>query len=173
MLMKRKAWACAVLLGGAFALPTSAQDDNSSTLASFNGGFGVIPLATSTVRGVAPAGQIWVIDSLDARVKTDGRISVRGRGLVLGAGNSAGRATGQSVIATFICQAAAPFTLSSTALPGVPLTLTGDFRIDDVLTPPPPVPCASPMLLIRNAANGGWFAVGLIDSVTSSHGDND
>ena len=171
--MFMKTLACTMFLGAFYAVPAWASDDNSSTLASFDGGIGVIPLATSTIRGVAPAGQIWAIDSLDARVKTDGRISVRGKGLILGAGNSAGRATGQSVIATLICQAAAPFTLSSTPTPGVTLSLTGDFRIDDVLTPPPPVPCASPMLLIRNAANGGWFAVGILDSVTTSHGDDD
>jgi hypothetical protein len=29
------------------------------------------------------------------------------------------------------------------------------------------------MLLIRNAANGGWFAAGILDPMTSSHGDRD
>ena len=42
------------------------------------------------------------------------------------------------------------------------LTAEGDFEIDDVLDPLPKG-CASPMLLIRNAANGGWFAVGILD----------
>lgn len=171
--MFRKTLAGTIFLGAVCALPASASDDNSDTLASFDGGLGVIPLATSTVRTVLPAGQIWAIDSLDARVRTNGRITVRGKGLILGAGNSAGRATGQSVIATLICQAAAPFTLSSTPAPGSLLSLTGDFKIDAVLSPLPPVPCDSPMLLIRNAANGGWFAVGILDPLTSSHGDRD
>lgn len=160
-------------LAATCAVPAWAVDDDSSTLASFSGGVGVIPLANSAIRGVAPAGQIWAIDTLEARVRTNGRISVRGTGLILGAGNSAGRATGQSVIATLICQPAAPFVLSSTPLPGSQLTLQGDFRIDAVLSPLPPVPCESPMLLIRNAANGGWFAVGIVDAVTTSHGDQD
>ena len=145
----------------------------------FKGGIGVIPVSAGVaiaptpgtaqvvesvnrniVRGVQPAGQIWVIDDLDAKVK-GGRITVQGTGLVLGGGNSAGRATGQFVLATLICQAAAPFTESLTTLVGVPLSATGDFSIDDNLAPAPPANCSSPMLLIRNAANLSWFAVGI------------
>jgi hypothetical protein len=40
------------------------------------------------------------------------------------------------------------------------LSPNGDFRIDDTLSPLPPAACIGPMLLIRNAANLGWFAVG-------------
>ena len=36
----------------------------------------------------------------------------------------------------------------------------GDFRIDDVLSSVP-AECASPVLLIRNAANRSWFAAGI------------
>jgi hypothetical protein len=50
--------------------------------------------------------------------------------------------------------------LSTTTAAGVPLSTTGDFKIDDMLSPVPAFPCNSPSLLIRNAANGGWFAVG-------------
>ena len=60
--------------------------------------------------------------------------------------------------ATLICEATAPFTLRDTGL--VPLELNGDFRIDDVLNPPP-ADCASPVLLIRNP-NGAWFAAGIL-----------
>ena len=86
---------------------------------------------------------------------------MRGKGLVLGGGNNAGRATGQNVFATLICEAAAPFTERNTNPLGVPLSAEGDFRIDDVLTPLPDGECASPMLLIRNASGGTWFAVGI------------
>jgi hypothetical protein len=44
------------------------------------------------------------------------------------------------------------------------LAPNGDFKIDDVLSPLPPDVCTSPMLLIRNAANLGWFAVGIFRS---------
>jgi hypothetical protein len=36
-----------------------------------------------------------------------------------------------------------------------------DFKIDGTPAPVPPADCASPMLLIRNAAGAAWFAVGI------------
>jgi hypothetical protein len=158
-------------LVGLFA-PSVRADD---TLARFEGGIGVIPVSSGVgqdptattvnrniVRGIQPAGQIWVIRKLEAKVTLNGDIGVEGEGLVLGGGNNAGRATGQRVFATLMCEAAPPFTEHNSGLDGVPLEPNGDFTIDDVLTPPPPLDCASPMLLIRNAANLNWFAVGIL-----------
>jgi hypothetical protein len=166
-----------LLIVGTFSLPISADDKDN--FIKFKGGIGVIPVSgvagtanpdgtfpnvnRNIVRGVDPAGQVWVIDKLEARVKTNGDIKVKGKGLILGGGNNAGRATGQRVFATLICEAAAPFTQRNTNLAGVPLTNDGDFEINDPLAPWPSADCASPMLLIRNAANGGWFAVGILD----------
>ena len=172
-----------ILIGGFFASSLVADSNHrrkhDDTLVKFKGGIGVHPVSNisgtqnangsfpdvtrNVVRGVDPAGQLWVIDKLDAKVKPNGDIKVKGKGLILAGGNNAGRATGQSVIATLICEAAAPFTQLSTNPVGVPLEDDGDFEIDDVLTPLPPADCASPMLLIRNAAGGTWFAVGIPD----------
>jgi hypothetical protein len=183
--MVKKSLAFALFLGIAFPLSAAADDD---TLARFKGGTGVHPVSnvsgTATnppantifpevtrniVRGVVPAGQVWVIDKLEAQVRANGQISVKGKGLILAGGDSAGRATGQSVFATLICAASedpvtgagvAPFTQhSSSAAPGVLLTRTGDFEINDMLSPAPPFSCPSPVLLIRSVA-GQWFAVG-------------
>lgn len=155
-----------------YAFPVAAE----STLARFEGGIGVIPVSSgqgtattattvnrNIVRGVQPAGQIWVIRKLKAKVKTNGAIKVEGKGLVLGGGNNTGRATGQRVFATLICETAAPFTEHSSDLAGVPLEDDGDFAIDDVLSTVPTT-CDSPMLLIRNAANTSWFAAGILRS---------
>lgn len=160
------------LIVGFFASAVFADDD---TLAKFKGGIGVIPVSSGVgtaataevvnrniIRGVQPAGQIWVIADLKAEVKVNGDIKVEGRGLILGGGNNTGRATGQSVFATLICEAAAPFTERSTTSTGVPLANNGDFKIDDVLVPLPPATCASPMLLIRTAGSGNWFAAGIV-----------
>jgi len=153
----------------------SAQADDR--LVRFDGGIGVIPVssgqgtaATATVvnrnlvRGVQPPGQLWVISSLKADVRTDGSIRVDGRGLLLAGGNTIGTNANQSVRATLICDTAivAPATtppLFNSQL--VPLEANGDFRIDDVLDPLPPAECASPVLLIRNPA-GAWFAAGIV-----------
>jgi hypothetical protein len=153
--------------------PAVMADD---TLAKFKGGIGVIPVSSGVgtattaevvnrniVRDIQPAGQIWVISKLEAEVKTNGDIKVEGEGLVLGGGNNVGRATGQRVFATLICEATAPFTERNSDLAGVPLEPNGDFAIDDVLTPVPPIPCASPVLLIRNASGKNWFAAGILE----------
>jgi len=169
MLKKSAAW---VLFLGVVT-PLSALADDS--LVKFKGGIGVIPVSSGVgaaataevvnrniVRGVQPPGQIWRIADLVADVKADGSIKVRGRGLLLAGGNGIGGNANQSVFATLICEAAAPFVLHSTNPTGVPLAPNGDFRIDDVLDTPPPNPCASPVLLIRNLG-GAWFAAGIPD----------
>ena len=174
--MKKSLFASAfvVLIGSLSASSVLADEP----LVTFSGGIGVIPVSSGVgtdptatvvnrniVRGVNSPGQIWRIGDLDATIKTNGDISVTGNGLVLGGGNNIGRATGQSVFATLICEAAAPFTEHSTTLTGIQLAPNGDFKIDDVLDPLPPTDCASPMLLIRtsnnNAANRNWFAAGI------------
>ena len=151
--------------------PLSATADDS--LVKFKGGIGVIPVSSAPgpaptaatvnrniVRGVQPPGQPWVISDLKADIKADGSISVDGRGLLLAGGNGIGGNANARVFATLICEAAAPFTERNTTLTGVALAPDGDFRIDDVLTPAP-TDCASPVLLIRNAANQSWFAAGI------------
>ena len=154
-----------------FALPAVADD----TLVKFRGGIGVIPVASGVgpaptavvvnrniVRGVQPPGQIWVISALTADVKANGRIHVDGKGLLLGGGNLIGFTANASVFATLICEAVAPFTERSTNAAGVALEPNGDFRIDDVLVPAPPLVCNSPVLLIRTTGgNRPWFAAGI------------
>jgi hypothetical protein len=168
--MLKKALAFVLFLGIVLPLPAAAED----SLVKFKGGIGVIPVSSGVVvgqpltadvvnrnfvRGVNPPGQIWVIADLRANVTQDGSIKVRGKGLLLGGGNGIGSNAGQSVFATLICEAVAPFILHNTNPAGVPLEPNGDFRIDDALTPQPGV-CASPVLLIRNLG-GAWFAAGI------------
>ncbi len=161
----RKALVITLFLGLAFPLSATAD-----SLAKFQGGIGVIPVssgqgtaATATVvnrnivRGVQPAGQIWVIADLQADVTDDGRITVDGRGLLLGGGNNIGTNANQSVRATLLC-ANDGNVLHDSGL--VPLEPNGDFRIDDLLSPAPPNPCTNAVLLIRNPA-GAWFAAGI------------
>ena len=147
----------------------SAQD---STGLKFKGGIGVIPVtgvsATGTVnlnavRGVNPAGP-WRIAALDASITPDGHIQVKGRGLLLAAGEKIGTNAGASVHATLFC--GTPGSASAFDETGVALEANGNFTIDDFLTGngPLPNPCVSPVLLIRNgsvANQGVWFAAGI------------
>ena len=162
-----------VLIGGFFASSVVADD----TLVRFQGAIGDIPVANvagtanpdgtfpnvtrNIVRGVNPAGQIWVISAFRADVKVDGRIRVDGRGLLLGGGVDIAMNGNASVFATLICEAVAPFTQFSTNPMGVALAANGNFRIDDVLDPAPPADCESPVLLIRENVGGTWFAAGI------------
>lgn len=157
------------LIALAFIGIASAQDNGEL---KFKGGIGVIPVTgvaangtvnLNIVRGVNPAGP-WRIADLVAFVESNGHIRVRGRGLLLAAGNSIGTNAGASVHATLFCGP----TNAATAFdePGVPLAPNGDFSIDDFLTGngPLPTPCDNPVLLIRSGAapgQGVWFAAGI------------
>ena len=151
-----------VVVGVAFVMVAIAQSAVAQNLVRFSGGVGVIPTgsANTTVRGVAAAGQIWRIEDLRADVKQDGSIRVDGRGLLLASGNAVGSNANASVIATLFCANDGNIQHNS-SLAGVPLEVNGDFRIDDTLSPVPPNPCTSPVLLIRSAGSGSWFAAGI------------
>lgn len=144
----------ALISGVIFGFTVAAED----SLVRFEGGIGVVPVrvgpAPNIVQGVSPGGQPWVIERLSVDVKRDGRISVHGRGLLLGGGNGIGTTGGQSVQARLFCNSVPHNTAS------VPLREDGDFRIDDVLMPLPPDPCLSPVLLIVGSS-GNWFAAGI------------
>jgi len=156
---------------GAIVGVSAHQDD---ILARFDGGIGVIPVSSGAgpvnadgtfpnakaniVRGVPPGAGPWRIADLKAEIDVQGRIHVRGRGLLLASGNSIGQNANQRVFATLICETASPFVEHNTA--AVPLEADGDFRIDDVLDTQPSTDCASPVLLIRNTV-GSWFAAGI------------
>ena len=151
-----------VVVGVVFVMVAIAQSAVAQNLVRFSGGVGVIPTgsANTTVRGVAAAGQIWTIRDLAADVKQDGSIRLDGRGLLLASGNSVGSNANASVIATLFCANDGNIQHSSN-LAGVPLEVNGDFRIDDTLSPALPNPCTSPVLLIRSAGSGSWFAAGI------------
>jgi hypothetical protein len=160
--MKRLLLALAVA-----GLNAAAADE---TLVTFDGGIGVDPASgvTSTgsaalniVRGVSPGGFPWQISRLRSTVEVGGRIHLDGRGLLLTGGNAIGTTGGQRVFATLFCGLATTATAHSSNATGVALEANGNFRIDDLLTPPPPAPCTNPVLLILSAANGHWFAAGI------------
>jgi hypothetical protein len=159
-------------------MPSLARADD--TLVKFDGGIGVDPVSSALgsaavassvtrniVRDVQPAAALWRIADFKAEVMVDGRITA-GRGLVFAGGDTVGTAlvltptggtAGLNVFATLICENVAPFVERNTN--PVPLAANGDFKIDDVLSPPPPSSCATPVLLIRNAANLSWFSAGI------------
>jgi hypothetical protein len=112
--------AAVMLLGLGIGVSTNAQGDGF--LARFSGGIGADPLGVASVqivsgnpdgevssiggnvvRGVLSAGRIWRIGDLKADVHDDGRIKVRGKGLLLASGNRIGQTANIVVFATLIC----------------------------------------------------------------------
>jgi len=159
------------IMAGALALAFSAaavQADDR--LVRFEGGIGVIPVSSTLanasvgdavrndVRNTPPGGQPWTISRLSADVRSDGHISVDGRGLLLAGGNGIGTNAAQTVRASLFCGPATGFTTHSSDL--VALEANGDFRIYGELRPTPPDSCATPVLLIVNSG-GRWFAAGI------------
>ena len=140
------------------ALAASFAANADDRLVRFDGGIGSQPLRAgglvNDVNGVPPGGRPWLIERLTADVRTNGRVSVDGRGLVLGGGNNIGTSGGQSVRVTLFC-GGVPFVGAQL----VPLAPNGDFRIDDQLAGLPN-PCATPVLLIVSGG-GSWFAAGI------------
>lgn len=173
-----------VRLAGASAVAlalicSTAFAKDAPPLVSFNGGIGSFPaVATAAgnqpnaVRGIAAGGLPWVIRKLEARVGTDGSISVRGKGLLFGAQDRiATRGTVAAVVATLACGAADATARRFTSAPA-DLDLAGNFRIQGLLSEDGinpavmPATCDNPALLIRsfNAATGAagnWFAAGI------------
>jgi hypothetical protein len=151
-----------ICAAAALALAYGATAAADERLVRFDGGIGVIPSRVgglaNVVRGVSPGGQVWVISRLNADVRTDGRITVDGRGLLLGGGENIGLNGNQSVRARLFCGAAGAEVAHNSEL--VPLEANGDFRIDGQLDPVPPVPCERPVLLIVSGGNA-WFAAGI------------
>ncbi|MGW4464812.1 hypothetical protein [Micromonospora sp. NPDC004704] len=165
--------------------PPEGHAPDDRTLVRFEGGIGVEPVSTGNgqdlvadtvnrniVRGVQPAAQPWRIANLQAKVKADGHIVARGKGLVFAGGDTVGTAltitpaggtAGLNVFATLVCENTAPFVERNTE--AVPLDENGEFTIDDVLSPAPSDSCETPVLLIRNEANQAWFAAGIREFV--------
>src|SRR3954463_10941984 len=96
-----KTWMLGLFLAVLMAPAGNAGDH----LLSFNGGIAVDPVSgiaagapvLNVVRNVQPGGAPWRIAALSASIDVSGRISVRGRGLLLAGGNGIGTNGGQSV----------------------------------------------------------------------------
>lgn len=129
-----------------------------------------------TVRGINAGGAPWTVRNSDVELSTSGHLRIRCRGLLI---TSGALASGDPVPAGLV-GTVGPVTMVEAALtfngPGggtpvtilnsdpVPLSTTGDFSLDTMVTIPAGV--AQPILLIRIATAGGpgpWIAVAETD----------
>ncbi|MGH2884285.1 MAG: hypothetical protein ACRDPA_16600 [Solirubrobacteraceae bacterium] len=107
-----------------------------------------------TLLGAAAGGVPWVLRSGEARLRSDGRLTVRIRGLLIPSGQFAGT-TGpvMTVSASLYCGGTSTPVGTSE---NVPLASDGDARIDTTLALP--TKCQIPALLIHpNGALGAYI----------------
>jgi hypothetical protein len=109
---------------------------------------------------VSPGGAPWVIDKGKARVRRDGRVKVRVRGLVIPTAPQNGTNPLSDIAATVYCGGEAVGTTDA-----VPFSTDGDARIDDRLDSPLPKPCLVPAVLL-NPAPGGVTNTGVYIAAT-------
>jgi hypothetical protein len=112
--------------------------------------FGSQPLGP-TLFGVAPGGKPWVLRHGEARVRRDGRIEVRVRGLVIPADPPTTTVASNplpALAATLVCNGAAVGTTAP-----APFSPAGDARIDATLdlSALQGKPCLAPAVLINPA----------------------
>jgi len=108
------------------------------------------------IHGVAAGGLPWVLDNGQARLRHDGRLSVRVRGLVLpGPPGNGTPGPITTISASLYCGADATAAVATTAT--VPLSTAGDARIDERVTLP--AKCLAPIVLVHpNGGAGAYIA---------------
>lgn len=152
-----------VVLGLSMALPVMAATEDK--ILEFDTMVGVVrPFTggTNPVRGVPGGGIPWAITEGRGELRTDGRIEIQVRGLVLAEGPRAGTNPAAEFRAIVSCLtpmmdtagALVPATVN-VATRTFPATPTGDSDIEDVVQLPSP--CIAPIVFVTNA-NGSWFS---------------
>ncbi len=144
----------------ATVVPAAAADGDKiiqfDTMAGVSGPF----VGTANpIQGVGGGGLPWAIAEGRGELRTDGRLEVSVRGLVLAAGPSAGTNPIAQFKAIVSCR-----TIDGTGAPAIlnvetglfPATSAGDSDIEAIVTVPHP--CLAPIVFVTNPA-GRWFAI--------------
>jgi hypothetical protein len=107
-------------------------------------------LSDPAIHGVTRGGVPWQLDSGLARLRHDGRLTVRVRGLVIPGNGTPGPVT--TVTAGLYCGAD---TTAAATTSSVPLSPAGDASIDQTVTLP--ATCLGPVVLIHPNANDAAY----------------
>jgi hypothetical protein len=151
--------ACLSLL----AAPTAGLADDK--ILSFDTMTGVVrPFtgATNPIRGVPGGGIPWTLAEAKGELRTDGRIEVRVRGLVLAEGSRAGTNPITAFKAIVSCLTPTTDDTGTLVVGTVnrstntfPASAAGDSEIEDVVSLP--TPCIAPIVFVTSPT-GSWFA---------------
>jgi hypothetical protein len=157
--MRRWTFVAALLLGVALIAQTSAASSSGETVLEFKTMVGVdgpFRGAANAIRGINGAGAPWLIDDVNGELKTDGKLEIDVKGLVL-------VSTGLNPSA-FFRGAVSCLTNDATTVSTVnliteqfPATTAGDSKIEANVGLPSP--CVAPIVFVMNAGGTSWFAV--------------
>ncbi len=125
--------------------------------------------ASPTIGGIAPGGAPWVNAESTARVRADGQITVRIRGLVIPTAPFNATNPVASAVATLVCGNAKPAASASTA--PFALDTAGNGRTKDMITVP--MPCMDPVVLIQPVRNGAIAPAYIAATMMDSDQDDD
>src|SRR5215510_7421042 len=116
--------------------------------------------------GVNPGGVDWLLGRGEAKLRSDGRIKVRVRGLVLATGPNAGTAGPVTTItASLFCNG----TKVGTTAPPAPLAQNGDGKVSGQFTLP--ATCIAPTVMVNPNGNAATYIA--ITGFSLQQGDDD
>ena len=159
--MKTVAIAMGLLVLGLFLPVVSSAQSSDHTILEFKTMVGVSgPFVGSAnpIRGINGGGLPWAIEKGRGELRSDGKLEVKVKGLVLAAGPLAGTnpvANFRAIVSCLTAVAGAPAT-SNVATDLFPATVTGDADIDTVVNLPSP--CFAPIIFVTSPTQS-WFAV--------------
>jgi hypothetical protein len=146
------------------AMPATGLADDK--ILSFDTMAGVVrPFtgAANAIRGVPGGGIPWTLAEAKGDLRTDGRIRVRVRGLVLAEGANAGRNPIAQFKAIVSCLTPATDPTTGALVAATvnrstntfPASVEGDSEIEDVVSLP--TPCIAPIVFVTSPT-GSWFS---------------
>ena len=151
-----------------FAGSVSTASADQSKVLEFNSMIGVprpYTGGTNAIRDIPGGGLPWVLKSADGELKTNGKIEVKVRGLVIDPNDPAAIAAGRGgtnpspsfkvIVSCLSKDAAGNPTIANVATGLFPADASGNAEIEDTITLPSP--CIAPIIFVTNPA-GAWFA---------------
>jgi len=152
---------CALGAASLLALPAFAGPSDPKILefATMAGVAAPYTGGTNAIRGVPGGGLPWVLDEAKGELRSDGRLEVQVRGLVLAAGANTGTNPIPAFRAIVSCLSINDAGEANTVNVGTapfPASSTGDAKIEATVELPDP--CYAPIVFVTSPA-GSWFAV--------------
>jgi hypothetical protein len=149
----------AVLVVGFFLLTIIAAAESDPVILEFKTMVGVSGPYVGTanpIRGISGGGVAWVISDGKGKLRTDGKLQVQVKGLVLASTGTNPVASFRAVVSCQSIDGMGNPSIVNVSTEDFPASPTGDADIR--ATVELPSPCLAPIIFVTNST-GRWFAV--------------